>query len=81
MNKGIYKATHTFYAYTVACAIGLITNGIIIFLIHFLVQAPTNEEIISVYVGKDGANLFIATLLLGLFFYRYTKKLNIVKSN
>ena len=39
---------------------------------------PTNEEIISTYVGKEGYGLFIAVLVLGAFFYRFTKKLNIV---
>ncbi|MDB4528550.1 hypothetical protein N9193_01420 [Pseudomonadales bacterium] len=78
MNKGIYKVTHFFYAYVAACAIGLIANGFIIFLIHFFVPFPTNEEIISTYVGKEGYGLFIAVLVLGAFFYRFTKKLNIV---
>ncbi|MDH5389192.1 MAG: hypothetical protein OEY06_12200 [Gammaproteobacteria bacterium] len=80
MNKGIYKTTHFFYAYIAACAIGLLVNGLIIFLIHLLVPFPSNEQIISTYTGKDGYGFFIATLILGAFFYRYTKKLNIVKS-
>ena len=80
MNKGIYKVTHTFYAFIAACAIGVIVNAVIIFLMHLLIPVPTNEEIISAYVGKEGLGFFIGTLILGAFFYRYTKKLNIVKS-
>ena len=80
MNKEIYKLSHAFSAYIVACALAAITSGIIVFLIHLLIPAPTNEEIISSYVRKNGSGLFISILLLGLFLYRYTKKLNIVKS-
>jgi hypothetical protein len=79
MNKGIYKATHIFYAFTVAFAIGLLVNALIIFLIHFLLPYPKNEDIIGMYVGSDGTTLFFITLVLAVFFYRYTKKLNLIK--
>ena len=81
MNNGIYKTTHAFYAYTVACASGVIVNGIVIFLMHLLLPVPTNEEIIILYVGQDGAGFFIGTLILGAVLYRYTKNFKIVKRN
>lgn len=79
MNKFIYKVIHSFYTYTVACAVGLLVNGIFIVLIYAFLHSPADETIVKVFVGKDGIRLFIASLVLGLFIYRYTRKLNIVR--
>ena len=76
--KSLYKIIHLLYAYTVACALGLLVNAALIFLAYNIFPSGKSKEILEAYVGNDGIFVFVVTLIFGIFFYKYTKKLNIV---
>ena len=74
----LYKIIHSLYAYTAACALGLLVNGALIFAFHNIFTSGPSKKILDAYVQNDGVYVFVVTLIFGIIFYKYTKNLNIV---
>ena len=77
--KILYKIVHSFYAYTVACALGLLVNGAFLLLAYSIFTSDSSKEILKSYGANNGIYVFVVTLILGAIFYPFTSKLNIVE--
>jgi len=81
MDNILSKATHTFSAFIVACAIGALINAALVILSYVIITSPESHKIIDSYGRNNGVYFLIVTLILGLLFLPITIKLKLTRGN
>ena len=77
MKNTISRAIHIFYAYIVACALGMLINGAMVLLAYTVFTSTESHKAIDSYGSYNGLLFVTVTLILGLVFLPFTIKLKL----